>query len=76
MSDPLPTATRVSDPGIRALYRLGKPLAVLARQAHRVFVRLIGEALAAMADFAERGAEMPYPPNLGLAKRMSNPKLH
>jgi len=145
MSDMLPTASRVSDPGIRALYRLenrwqawldvevalaraqaelgiipqaaadaiaraarlelldraridegfvrtghtivplvwelsrivGKPhggwvhwgattqnitqtgdLLVL-RQAHRVFLRLIGEALTAMADLAERGAEMP-----------------
>jgi len=145
MSDELPTATRVSDPGIRALYRLenrwqawldvevalakaqaelgiipaeaaaaiaraahlelmdraridegfartghtivplvwelgrvvGDPhggwvhwgattqnitqtgdLLVL-RQAHRVFLRLIGEALAATADLAERGAEMP-----------------
>ena len=145
MSDQLPTATRVSDPGIRALYRLenrwqswldvevalaraqaelgiiprdaaeaiaraarlelldraridegfartghtivplvwelsrvvGEPhggwvhwgattqnitqtgdLLVL-RQAHSVFLRLIGEALAAMADLAERGAEMP-----------------
>ncbi len=145
MSDQLPTATRVSDPGIRALYRLenrwqawldvevalaraqaelgiiprdaaeaiakaarlelldraridegfartghtivplvwelsrvvGEPhggwvhwgattqnitqtgdLLVL-RQAHGVFLRLIGEALAAMADLAERGAEMP-----------------
>src|SRR3954464_10644958 len=145
MSDQLPTATRVSDPGIRALYRLenrwqawldvevalararaelgitpadaaeaiaraarlelldraridegfartghtivplvwelgqvvGEPhggwmhwgattqnitqtgdLLVL-RQAHRVFLRLIGEALAAAADLAERGADMP-----------------
>ena len=146
MSDELPTATRVSDPGIRALYRLenrwqawldvevalaraqaelgiiparaaeaiaarrarlelldraridegfartghtivplvwelgrvvGEPhggwvhwgattqnitqtgdLLVL-RQAHRIFLRLIGEALAAMADLAERGADMP-----------------
>ena len=145
MSDSLPTATRVSDPGIRALYRLenrwqawldveaalakaqaelaiipseaaeaiaraarvelldraridegfartghtlvplvwelgrvvGEPhggwvhwgattqnitqtgdLLVL-RQAHRVFLALIGEALTAMADLAERGAEMP-----------------
>ena len=145
MSDQLPTATRVSDPGIRALYRLenrwqswldvevalarsqaelgiipreaaeaiaqaarlelldraridegfartghtivplvwelsrvvGEPhggwvhwgattqnitqtgdLLVL-REAHRVFLRLISEALAAMADLAERGAEMP-----------------
>jgi 3-carboxy-cis,cis-muconate cycloisomerase len=145
MSDSLPTATRVSDPGIRALYRLenrwqawldvevalamaqaeleiipkeaaeaiaraarvelldraridegfartghtlvplvwelsrvvGEPhggwvhwgattqnitqtgdLLVL-RQAHRVFLALIGEALTAMADLAERGADMP-----------------
>src|SRR6267154_6762744 len=145
MSDELPTATRVSDPGIRALYRLenrwqawldveaalakaqaelgiiprpaaqaiaraahlelldrgridegfartahtivplvwelsrvtGEPhggwvhwgattqnitqtgdLLVL-RQAHRIFLRLIGEALSAMADLAERGADMP-----------------
>jgi adenylosuccinate lyase len=28
------------------------------RQAHRVFLRLIGEALGAMADLAERGADM------------------
>jgi adenylosuccinate lyase len=147
MSDALPTATRVSDPGIRALYRLenrwqawldveaalaraqaelgiipqaaataitqaarlekldraridegfartghtivplvwdlsrvvGEPhggwvhwgattqnitqtgdLLVL-RQAHTVFLRLIGEALTAMADLAERGAEMVLP---------------
>ena len=147
MSDTLPTATRVSDPGIRALYRLenrwqawldvevalayaqaelgiipadaapaiekaarlelldrvrldegfartghtivplvwelgrvvGEPhggwvhwgattqnitqtgdLLVL-RQAHRIFFRLIGEALAAMADLAERGADMALP---------------
>ena len=145
MSDALPTATRVSDPGIRALYRLenrwqawldveaalaraqaelgiipaaaaeaiakaahyslmdrarldegfartGHTLVPLVwelsrvtgdehggwvhwgattqnitqtgdllvlRQAHRVFFRLIGEALAAMADLAERGADMP-----------------
>src|ERR1700726_264866 len=145
MSDALPTATRVSDPGIRALYRLenrwqawldveaalaraqadlgiippeaaaaiaraarlefldrvridegfartghtivplvwelsrivGEPhggwvhwgattqnitqtgdLLVL-RRAHRIFLRLIAEALAAMADLAERGADMP-----------------
>src|ERR1700753_1426657 len=32
---------------------------LVLRQAHRVFMRLIGEALAAMADLAERGAEMP-----------------
>ncbi|HEY1930399.1 MAG TPA: adenylosuccinate lyase family protein [Acetobacteraceae bacterium] len=147
MSDSLPTATRVSDPGIRALYRLenrwqawldvevalaraqaelgiipaeaaaaiaraahmelldraridegfartghtivplvwelsrvvGEPhggwvhwgattqnitqtgdLLVL-RQAHGVFLKLIGEALSAMADLAERGADMPIP---------------
>src|SRR5580658_5502926 len=147
MSDALPTATRVSDPGIRALYRLenrwqawldveaalaraqaeldiiphaaadaiaraarlelldraridegfartghtivplvwelgrvvGEPhggwvhwgattqnitqtgdLLVL-RQAHGIFLRLIGEALSAMADLAERGAEMVLP---------------
>ena len=147
MSDTLPTATRVSDPGIRALYRLenrwqawldvevalayaqaelgiipadaapaiekaarlelldrarldegfartghtivplvwelgrvvGEPhggwvhwgattqnitqtgdLLVL-RQAHRIFFRLIGEALTAMADLAERGADMALP---------------
>jgi adenylosuccinate lyase len=29
------------------------------RQAHRIFFGLIGEALAAMADLAERGADMP-----------------
>src|SRR5690349_17741575 len=145
MSDQLPTATRVTDPGIRALYRLenrwqawldvevalaraqaelgiipqdaaeaiaraarlelldraridegfartghtivplvwelsrvvGEPhggwvhwgattqnitqtgdLLVL-RQAHQIFLRLIGETLTAMADLAERGAEMP-----------------
>ncbi len=147
MSDTLPTATRVSDPGIRALYRLenrwqawldveaalakaqaelgiipkeaaeaitraarlelldraridegfartghtlvplvwelgrvvGEPhggwvhwgattqnitqtgdLLVL-RQAHDVFFGLIGESLAALADLAERGADMPVP---------------
>src|SRR5437763_11651962 len=32
---------------------------LVLRQAHRVFLRLIGEALAAAADLAERGAEMP-----------------
>src|SRR5947209_19007760 len=31
---------------------------LVARQAHRVFLRLIGEALTAAADLAERGAEM------------------
>src|SRR6266478_2547154 len=145
MSDSLPTATRVSDPGIRALYRLenrwqawldvevalahaqaelgiipaeaataiagaahldlldraridegfartghtivplvwelarvvGEPYGgwvhwgattqnitqtgdlLVLRQAHRRFLRLIAEALVAMADLAERGAEMP-----------------
>src|ERR1700758_600151 len=32
---------------------------LVLRQAHGVFLRLIGEALCAMADLAERGAEMP-----------------
>jgi adenylosuccinate lyase len=32
---------------------------LVLRQAHRIILRLIGEALAAMADLAERGAEMP-----------------
>ncbi|HEY5300114.1 MAG TPA: adenylosuccinate lyase family protein [Acetobacteraceae bacterium] len=32
---------------------------LVLRAAHRVFLRLIGEALAAMADLAERGAGMP-----------------
>jgi 3-carboxy-cis,cis-muconate cycloisomerase len=32
---------------------------LVLRQAHRIFFGLIGEALAAMADLAERGAEMP-----------------
>jgi adenylosuccinate lyase len=32
---------------------------LVLRQAHRVFLRLVGEALSAMADLAERGAEMP-----------------
>src|SRR6201997_4628094 len=32
---------------------------LVLRQAHRLFLRLIGEALSAMADLAERGAEMP-----------------
>src|SRR6266516_963442 len=32
---------------------------LVLRQAHRVFLRLIGEALSAAADLAERGAEMP-----------------
>ena len=34
---------------------------LVLRQAHGVFLRLIGEALAAMADLAERGADMPMP---------------
>src|SRR5271165_462788 len=145
MSDTLPTATRVSDPGIRALYRLENrwqawldvevalaraqaelgiipadaaeaiarsarlekldraridegfartghtivPLVwelsrvvgerhggwvhwgattqnitqtgdlLVLRQAHGIFLRLIGDALSAMADLAERGADMP-----------------
>jgi 3-carboxy-cis,cis-muconate cycloisomerase len=32
---------------------------LVLRQAHRIFFRLIASALAAMADLAERGAEMP-----------------
>jgi 3-carboxy-cis,cis-muconate cycloisomerase len=32
---------------------------VVLRQAHRIFFGLIGEALAAMADLADRGADMP-----------------
>src|SRR6516165_9941422 len=32
---------------------------VVLRQAHRIFLQLIAGALAAMADLAERGAEMP-----------------
>ena len=32
---------------------------LVLRQAHRSFLRLIAEALVAMADLAERGAEMP-----------------
>src|SRR5258708_28011537 len=32
---------------------------LVLRQAHRIFFRLIGEALTAMADLAERGADMP-----------------
>src|SRR6202048_312802 len=32
---------------------------LVLRQAHRISLRLIAEALAAMADLAERGAEMP-----------------
>src|SRR5438445_5981266 len=32
---------------------------LVLRQAHGIFLRLIGEALTAMADLAERGADMP-----------------
>src|SRR5580700_3265410 len=32
---------------------------LVLRQAHRIFLQLIGEALSAMADLAERGADMP-----------------
>ena len=32
---------------------------LVLRQAHRIFLRLIGEALTAMAELAERGADMP-----------------
>jgi 3-carboxy-cis,cis-muconate cycloisomerase len=32
---------------------------LVLRQAHRIFLRLIGEALAGMADLAERTADMP-----------------
>jgi adenylosuccinate lyase len=32
---------------------------LVLRQAHQIFLRLIGEILIAMADLAERGAEMP-----------------
>ncbi len=32
---------------------------LVLRQAHAIFLRLIGEALAAAADLAERGADMP-----------------
>src|ERR1700750_450060 len=32
---------------------------LVLRQAHQVFLRLIGESLTAMADLADRGAEMP-----------------
>jgi adenylosuccinate lyase len=32
---------------------------IVLRQAHRIMLRLIGEALVAMADLAERGADMP-----------------
>src|SRR5579872_5647969 len=34
---------------------------LVLRQAHGVFLKLIGEALRAMADLAERGAGMPVP---------------
>jgi len=34
---------------------------LVLRQAHRIFLRLIGVALTAMADLAERGAEMVVP---------------
>jgi adenylosuccinate lyase len=34
---------------------------LVLRQAHRVFLRQIGEILAAMADLAERSADMPLP---------------
>src|SRR6202790_4804678 len=34
---------------------------LVLRQAHRIFLRQIGEVLAAMADLAERGADMPLP---------------
>src|SRR5258707_13440343 len=32
---------------------------LVLRQAHRIFLGLIGEALSAMADLAERGADIP-----------------
>jgi 3-carboxy-cis,cis-muconate cycloisomerase len=32
---------------------------LVLREAHGIFLRLIGEALSAMADLAERGADMP-----------------
>ena len=32
---------------------------LVSRQAHRIFLKSIGEALSAMADLAERGADMP-----------------
>src|SRR5690348_2322612 len=32
---------------------------LVSRQAHGIFLRLIGKALSAMADLAERGADMP-----------------
>src|ERR1700719_1498890 len=34
---------------------------LVLRQAHRIFLRQIGEVLSAMADLAERGADMPLP---------------
>ena len=34
---------------------------LVLRQAHAIFLRQIGECLAAMAELAERGAEMPSP---------------
>ncbi|MGE0222589.1 MAG: adenylosuccinate lyase family protein [Acetobacteraceae bacterium] len=34
---------------------------IVLRQAHQIFLRLIGDALEAMADLAERSAEMPLP---------------
>jgi 3-carboxy-cis,cis-muconate cycloisomerase len=34
---------------------------LVLRQAHEVFLELIGESLTAMADLAERGADMPLP---------------
>nr|AHZ45679.1 lyase [uncultured bacterium] len=34
---------------------------IVLRQAHRIFLGLIGETLASMADLAERGAEMAMP---------------
>src|SRR3984957_3394537 len=34
---------------------------LVLRQAHGVFLQLIGETLTAMADLAERGADMPIP---------------
>lgn len=34
---------------------------LVLRQAHDIFLRLIGQSLSAMADLAERGADMPIP---------------
>src|SRR4051794_11692337 len=34
---------------------------LVLRQAHRIFLRLIGDALLAAADLAEKGADMPIP---------------